>query len=191
MVGRRVRGAGGGDGVACRGRPVTAARHGSRSRYINGRCRCVSCRAANSAYDAARSRRRAAGERATDLVDAAPVRRHVFELADLGMGWRQVGRVAGVSRGIMERLIGHCGPPTERLRPDVAARILAVQLELAGGALVDGAATRVRLQRLAEGATHRQIAARTGCSVSNVAAILAGERPAVKASTARAVLAAI
>ncbi len=36
------------------------ARHGSRARYVNYKCRCVACEAANATYEAARRRRKAA-----------------------------------------------------------------------------------------------------------------------------------
>lgn len=44
---------------------MSELRHGTRSAYVNHRCRCDDCRAANAAWAADRARRRAAG----DMVD--------------------------------------------------------------------------------------------------------------------------
>src|SRR4051812_26072404 len=95
-------------------------------------CRCVACRSAMAAYKAAHR------AQPSGTVDAAPVLAHLTTLHSSGLGTRQIGKLAGVSARHVCRLVA--GAVT-RLRPDTAARLLAVRPILAHGAIVPGTRT--------------------------------------------------
>lgn len=157
--------------------------HGTHTYYVRDRCRCTECTEAHRAYDLDRRRRQTYG-RWDGLVDAEPARSHVQALMAAGMGWKRVAAAAGVSLGSMTKLlygVTHDGvlvrPPAKRIRPASAERILAVQLRLADGALVDSSSTARRLQSLvAAGWTAKHIAAQLGMLPSNFTPLLHGRR---------------
>lgn len=125
--------------------------HGDRNCYILDRCRCAPCSRAQVAYERTRTRQKAYG-RWQPYVDAEPARQHVRALMAAGMGWKRIGHAADVSGGAMTKLLyGTAGTkytPSRRIRPDAAARLLAVQLDLAPAALVDAHGSWLRLQAL-------------------------------------------
>lgn len=91
-------------------------------------------------------------------VDAAPVRAHVQALRAAGVGRDRIADLAGVPRSTMNGLlygrpaIGQ--PPTQKMRPDTAAKLLAVRPSiglLADDARTDATGTRRRLQALGAG----------------------------------------
>jgi len=179
---------------------VGGREHGTRARYAWGPdehdepgigCRCGRCTNANRAEAAHRSRMIAYG-RWQPYVDAGPAREHVRTLAGAGIGWKRAAGLAGVSTGSMSKLVyGGPGnrPPARRIRPETAARILAVRAApeaLGGAALVDATGTRRRLQALvACGYSKSRLAERLGMLPGNFAQVMT--RGQVQAGTERAV----
>jgi hypothetical protein len=134
--------------------------HGTRLAYVLDGCRCTPCRQAQQAAAQVRNRSKAYGRSSTALVDAAPVRAHVQRLQAAGMGHKRVALVAGVNPSSVGRLIygrrrqsGLQEPPTRRMNPDDARKLLAVPMpgvaDLGATVNVDGTGARRRLQALA------------------------------------------
>lgn len=129
--------------------------HGTHACYVLDACRCKRCRDANRVYEENRRRLHAYG-RFNSLIDAEPARAHVRHLTEQGMGLKQIVKASGISSGSMTKLMYGLNatngrparPPAKRIRPDTAARILAVNLTLADGAQIDGTGTRRRLRAL-------------------------------------------
>jgi hypothetical protein len=123
--------------------------HGTRRAYVAG-CRCTKCRAGNAAAVAAYRRQPA------PLVPAAPVVSHLQQLHALGLGARQIARLASLGAQVITRLL--TGRQT-RLRAETAAKLAAVRPTLAHGATVPGTKTWRFVDSLErEGYTRRQIA---------------------------------
>lgn len=166
--------------------------HGTHACYVLDRCHCRACANASSEYERRRTRQRAYGRQA--YVDAAPVRAHVTALMDAGMGLKRVAVVAGVPYSVLGNLIydthgkrdgQHRGRST-RMRAGNAARILAVQLELAGGARVPAIGTRRRVQALvANGWSITKVGARVDMTAANFCSLL--KRDQVTVATAKRV----
>ncbi len=124
------------------------------------------------------------------LVDAGPVREHVARLRRDGLGVRRIAQVAGVSHGVVSRLVygsPHRGMgPSRRVRAEHAAVLLAVRPRLAhlGRRVdVDGTGARRRLQALvAIGWTNVRLAHELGVVHQRVQQLLAQDR--VSAGTA-------
>jgi hypothetical protein len=117
-------------------------------------CNCPPCHAAGSRYDARRRLLIATG-RWQQLANAQPVRDHIRHLRANGLGWRHIAHLAGVSEGVVSRLIygtpSRGYGPSKRLHPDASAALLAVQVDLdtlADRALIDATGTRRRIQAL-------------------------------------------
>jgi hypothetical protein len=174
--------------------------HGTRACYVFGPeggsdrsrgCRCTPCAKANRASENERNRLIAYG-RWTPYVDAAPARDHLRLLAASGIGWKRAAMLAGVSTGSVSKILyGGPGerPPSQRIRPETEAAILAVNPSpafLADGAPVDATGTRRRIQALvACGWSQARLAVRLGMLPSNFGELVY-RRPAVTAATARA-----
>ncbi|MEV0382332.1 hypothetical protein [Nonomuraea sp. NPDC050643] len=156
--------------------------HGNPNRYRYGPdendqpgkgCRCRSCTAANTRSMNMYRLALATGRHQRD-VDAKPVRRHVRKLQAAGMGTLRIAQLAGVSHQVVRALlygVPSIGlPPTRRLRPRNAARLLAVrhgQLPPAGYVPVAG--SRRRLQALClKGWPVHVLAAEGGMSVDTL-----------------------
>ena len=92
--------------------------HGTRSRYVGHGCRCEPCRAANTADRKARYV-------GNPLVDAAPVAAHVRALQAAGVSRARIARAARVGESTLDRVARE---PGTRMHPEVARRVLAVQL---------------------------------------------------------------
>ncbi len=76
---------------------VLASRpHGTRVRYVAGRCRCEPCRAANAAYQRGRDEAKRAGGW-NGLVSARRSRAHLVMLSAAGIGRRTVADISGVA----------------------------------------------------------------------------------------------
>ncbi len=172
--------------------------HGTRARYVHGPgpgsgpgCRCDDCTAANRAAASRRERQILYG-RWQPFVDAEPVREHLRALSEAGIGWRRVAELTGVSSGTLSKLrYGGPGgqPPSRRVRPQTAAAILAITPSAdvaAPGALVDGTATRRRLQALVTtGWSQARLAGQLGMTPANFSDMLC--RGHVTAATKSAV----
>ncbi|MFJ6069012.1 hypothetical protein ACIQHU_38985 [Streptomyces tendae] len=124
------------------------------ARYRLDGCRCYICGFARSRYDENRSKAITAGTW-KPWVDAEPVRVHIRHLQSCAMGLRTIAAQAGVDRkrlqsvlsGRTERGTG----PQERVRPELAAAVLAVEptLEnLAPSTPVSPVGTRRRIRAL-------------------------------------------
>lgn len=117
------------------------------------RCRCPDCQAARKRYDQAW--RRTQGEFPYDpptMVDAAPVRAHIRQLADAGMGPKRVAQVSGVAHGILAKLVygdkKRGVGPSRRVARTTAERLLAVTLDVADGAKVPAIEANLIVQEL-------------------------------------------
>lgn len=172
--------------------PRANHQHGTRVRYKMDRCRCTPCRDAQKAYMRDRSRQAAYG-RWQPYVDAEPARRHVRDLMDAGLGWKQVAERSGVGTGCLSKLLWGSptrgAAPSRRIRPATADALLAVRPDrVAAGQNVDPTGTHRRLQALvAAGWSQAQLANRLGMLRSNFGRMI-GSRT-VLASTRDAVAA--
>lgn len=169
--------------------------HGTRACYTLDKCRCGPC--ASAAYDYEQNRvRQHAYARWDNLVDAAPVRRHVLALMADGIGGKRVARSAGVSVGAITKLLyGTQRPdgtrtPTRRMQRDVAAKLLDVQVLRAPGAHIrpgEMGGLRLRLQALvALGWSQARLADHLGTTPSHFSKIVAGGQ-AVRVERAAAI----
>ncbi|MGH3447547.1 MAG: hypothetical protein ACRDP4_07975 [Nocardioidaceae bacterium] len=148
--------------------------HGTHACYVLDRCRCHQCVVASSAYETARVRQHAYG-RWDGLVDAGPAREHVLRLMAAGVGLKRVARLAGVSHGGLSKLIygNHGRPPSARIRPAAAEKLLATRADLAVGTCVDATGTRHRLRALvALGWSQSKLAAELDMQPGNVGHLL-------------------
>lgn len=163
--------------------------HGQRTTYVKG-CRCSDCRAANARYGKLAKFRQQTGRHV--LVDAAPVRRHLTKLRAAGVGKRTIAKRAGVSQTVVDRLLGlNSDRPADRVRPDTARKLLAVQADqLAEGAYIDATGSTRRLQALvAIGHTQTSLAQRIDWTVANLNQITLGRRDQVTVATAQLIAA--
>lgn len=165
--------------------------HGYARAKLDG-CRCYACRFAVSQYNEARERAIAYGTWQS-FVDAEPVRQHLQNLQACKIGLRRIAQEVGTDRkrlqliltGRPEQGIG----PQKRVRPQLAAAVLAIQpsLDLLGAAtVIDATGTHRRLQALvAAGWPQHHLAAALGWTDTNFSALLQQKRVTVR--TARAV----
>ena len=133
--------------------------HGVRLRYMAG-CRCLKCRMANTNYETARAKARAAGDW-NGIVDAAPARRHILELSSAGVGYVMVAAAASVARTVVFEI--RQGRKL-RARARTVRQICAVTTDCRGdSALVSARGTwqKIRLL-LEEGYTKADLARRLG-----------------------------
>lgn len=165
--------------------------HGNRVRYVIDRCRCRRCRDANSTDNRRRVRDQMYGN--PSYVDAGPARAHIEALTAAGMGLKRIVAVSDISQGQLWKLIygkrrnGGTRTPSKRIRPGTEARILAITLDLAGGAKVDSTGTTRRIQALvAIGWSQSKIAARLGTTSANLLNLSHG-RTGVTTARAKAV----
>ncbi|MFF3884070.1 hypothetical protein [Streptomyces sp. NPDC001914] len=116
------------------------------ARYRLDGCRCYVCAFARSRYDENRDRAIAYGTW-NPWTDAEPVRVHIQFLRSCTMGLRAIAAAAPCNRKVLQGVMA--GQP--KLRPDTAARILAVEplLEnLAPGTLMSAIGTHRRVHAL-------------------------------------------
>lgn len=112
-------------------RPCVAPKPGLTG-YKNYRCRCAQCTKASADYEVRRTRLIAYG-RWDNLVDAEPVRQHIKTvLQPAGLGVDRITELAGLPPASLRQLIWPrrgC-KPTQRMRRDRAAAVLAIQPDL-------------------------------------------------------------
>lgn len=132
---------------------------GTRGKYVAG-CRCVKCRAANSAYQCERERKLKAGK-SNPLVDASPAREHIRALSRHGIGYKTVSHYAGVGNSTLFQIMSGRRLKVRRLTLEA---VLAVDRRcFTGGTLLPASETLRRIAWLkSEGFTERQIAKRMG-----------------------------
>lgn len=173
----------------------TPGHEGTLTSYVNEKCRCPACTAVAMAYNRNRSRQLAYG-RWEPYVDAQPVRDHIEALRAAGLGAPTIAARAGVSRGVLDSVLygkPHRNmPPSKRMRPDTALKILAVPVDAApaDGAQVNSLGTQRRLQALvARGWPRARLTVFLGMERSarcfNLTVV--GDKYLVKATTAVAV----
>lgn len=123
----------------------TIARHKSRTHP----CDCQRCTTASREYDNNRRRQIAYG-RWQPYTDAAPARAHVLHLMRQGMGRKRIAHAAGVADSALAVLLYGRGnrPPTRRMEPRVAERVLAVELDLSDGRQIPIVGTLRRVHAL-------------------------------------------
>lgn len=163
--------------------------HGTHAKYAVERCRCDPCRAAQRTYN--RNRLRAIARPDVvwcPYVDAGPAREHVAWLAGCGVGLKTLARISGLSHGTLSKLVyGGPGdrPPSRRVRPTTAQKILGVMPNMATGAQKVPADPTWRLldDLIGRGWARAELARRLG----NQGPGLQINRTTVRASTARAV----
>lgn len=176
--------------------------HGTRACYVLDRCRCTPCATANAAAENERNRLKAYG-RYHRYVDAYPLRLHVEELREAGMGLKTIAVRSGVSHGALWKLMyGKRQPdgsqtPSRRILRETAEKLYALDsawstsLRLADGAVLDqqrSAAVSRRLQALvALGWSMSELGRRLGLRhPANVIPIVRGERRLTVATTSKA-----
>ena len=125
-------------------------------------------------------------------MDAGEARAHLRALSRAGIGHRRAAELAGLPSSVVSKMLfgGPADrPPTRRIRPETAAKILAVQASpenLGAHAPVPAAGTRRRLQALvAIGWSQAELGRRLGMNPSNFGTMLG--RDQVTAATDRAV----
>ncbi len=165
--------------------------HGTRAAYQADRCRCPACRKANRQAEAQRTRAIVMG-RWEPYVDARQVREHLQLLRKTGLGIDRIVALSQVPRSTVRRLLTSVpaeGSPAQRVRPDIAGRLLRIEPADAVAAprsLTDATPTRRRLAQLtALGHSTRDLARQLGRTTASIARTL--DRPAVTVRTARAV----
>lgn len=134
------------------------------------KCTCDPCVAARRRYQNRRQAMHDLGH--SGLVPSARAAWHTRALAEAGMTWSEITAAAGVSRGVLQKLLAPTGHEITILTA-TQQRLLAVPLP-AGGAggerRVDGVGTRRRLRALARlGWTCEALAPRLGVSAERVA----------------------
>lgn len=132
---------------------VARHEHGTRAAYVLDKCRCYPCRDAAVETERERYRQQAYG-RYDKYVDAEPSRQHLRRLMDQGMGLKRIAATSDLSQGLIWKLLygkrraDGTMRPTKRVHRTTQARVMAVKLDLADGALVDGTGARRRVQAL-------------------------------------------
>lgn len=155
--------------------PRTRHVHGTKTAYSRDGCRCTPCTDAAAAYESHRARQAAYG-RWEPYIDAGPVRAHIQQLRDVGLGVPRIAALAGVHPSTLTRLLygrpARGEHPTARMRPAAARRLLAVPPDpgqAAPKAFIDATGTRRRIQALvAVGWSQAKLAARLGVSSNTV-----------------------
>ena len=120
-------------------------RHGEPSRrcYCVCGCRCPECREHHRLYAAKLSRDKAYGK--VHRVPAEPVRQRIEAARKAGVGWKRMADLAGISRSSFYKLLSG---QSKTVNITTAERIMAVRLERADGAYIDGSQYVAALDRL-------------------------------------------
>lgn len=161
------------------------------ARYRLDGCRCYTCGYARSRYDENRTKAITAGTW-QPYVDASPVRAHIRTLQDCGMGLRTIASAASIDRKRLQAILNgrtdRGTGPQEKVRPDLAAAVLAVEptLEnLAPATLIHPVGTRRRLHALvAAGWPQARLAERLDMTPANYSSMLQREHVLVRRALA-------
>jgi hypothetical protein len=130
-----------------------APHHRNLTCYKHYGCRLPACVARNAEYTRRVHRLRGYGTW-QPFVDAEPVRQHLRKLIACGISFERVAKLTGLKASVVSGLIYPMGdrPIKQRMRPETAAKILAIQpsTDLVDDRhIIDGTGTRRRLQALA------------------------------------------
>lgn len=167
--------------------PRARHRHGTRACYVADKCRCAACTRANRRGAKLREYARTHGA-PPPLVDAKPARDHCLDLMAAGMGCKTVAREAGLSKGVIQRLIwgNPDRGPSKRITRAHSDAILATGLRVTDHYRVDALGTIRRLQALsAAGWKHETMAGWLAMSAKNFARLICGRQGHVAAWRAR------
>ena len=175
-------------------------RHGTYVSYVIDRCRCDACRAANRTYEQERARRKIYEQTTPGAqpayVDGDEVRAHLHTLMEAGMGWKRIAHAAGVGASTVYPILygkllnqpehPEHRPPRVQVTRKVADKLLAVELDLADGARVDGNGTRLRLRALvAIGWPMAELARRLDMEPTNITRLIHGRSQITRATAGR------
>ena len=166
--------------------------HGTRAAYVQDRCGCGPCTAANTEAERRRSTAIAYGTW-SGLVDAAAARGHVQSLREQGLSLKRIAQLSAVGQGTLNALVygepARGRRPLSQVRPDTERRLLAVRFQASAvppGRRVDATGTRRRLQALATlGWSVTSLAARSDLALRTLRRALT--TTTVTAETARTV----
>ena len=131
--------------------------HGTRAAYVQDRCGCGPCTAANTEAERRRAKAIAYGTW-RGLVDAAAASAHVQSLREQGLSLslKRIAQLSGIGQGTLSALVygepSRGRPPLTQVRTDTHRRLLAVRFQpdaVAPGRRLDATGTRRRLQALA------------------------------------------
>jgi hypothetical protein len=171
---------------------MTERPHGYARYQLDG-CRCYVCGFARSKYDENRTKAITAGTW-QPWVDADPVRVHIEFLQTCLMGLRTIAALANVDRKRLQAILNgrpeRGTGPQEKVRPDLAAAVLAVEPtldNLGPNTVIDGTGTTRRLRALVAGGWPNQyLADEMGWTPSNFGTLIAASSATVR--TARLVI---
>ncbi|MFI0900605.1 hypothetical protein [Streptomyces sp. NPDC020983] len=161
--------------------------HGTLSRAKYHHCHCDKCRKASADYQRTRHRKRGYGTW-QPLVDAEPIRQHLAMLREHGISYIRAAELAGLYAPTVGRLLYSVGgrKPTQRVRPETAAALLAVQPGAISTHRVDATGVHRRIQALAaNGWPLRSLAPHFGVNPSTPGRLL--NQTTLCATTAKAV----
>lgn len=164
--------------------------------FVQHQCRCTSCVEAHNARERNRQKQKAYGRFDTGLVDAEPVRQHVLELIEFGIGYKRIAALAGVGITAVRSLVWgrqdpgpRYGEIPKRVAREKAQKILAVQPlveNLGSRRSVPATGTHRRVQALvARGWSVSRIGRELGFEAGNFHAVM--HREHVGAETHRQV----
>ncbi|MCF3101479.1 hypothetical protein IPZ58_07785 [Streptomyces roseoverticillatus] len=161
------------------------------ARYKLDGCRCYPCGWAVAQYNDARDHAIRRGQW-HPYMDAEPVRQHIRNLQECGLGLRSIAVAAGVDRKRLQAVLNgrpeRGTPPQAQVRPALATAVLAVEPSpdnLPDATVINAVGTTRRLQALvAAGWPQHYLAIRLHMTDSNFSATLRRDRVMVR--TARA-----
>ena len=161
--------------------------HGTRDRYVWGKCRCTPCRKANRDYGEELMREHLYG-RFDRMVDAAPVAAHLRALSAAGISYERVSEIAQLNTKTPKTIaVGQ----RERCRKEVAAAILAIPVDPLtyghpGATMTAVGSVRRILALCAIGYTLTELAPRVGLTLNELSAITTQRRGRSRIKVARA-----
>lgn len=166
-----------------------APHHNNLTCYVSYHCRRPDC---VDRYTRQNQARRLAHANGTwdKFIDAEPVRQHLLKLHAAGITIYRVATLAGMDRASIRMFTQHGYNNNEsrrrRVTPEIAARILALDINEITPTKVDVTGSRRRVQALAAiGWPTERVASYAGLSPRNISTLL--QQPMIMASTAQAI----
>jgi hypothetical protein len=166
-----------------------APHHEKLTCYVDYRCRRPDC--VDRYTQQNRARRLAHANGTWDkLIDAEPVRQHLLTLHAAGITIHRVATLTGMEYANVRIYTQHgyknSEPRRRRITPEVAARILALDINEITPAKIDATGLKRRIQALAViGWPTEHVASRAGLSPRNISTLI--QQPTVLAATAQAI----
>ncbi|MFD5940219.1 hypothetical protein [Streptomyces griseus] len=130
-----------------------APHHNTLTCYTEYSCRLPACVERKRLWQVEVRRRQREGTW-QPFVDAQPVRTHLLNLRAQGISSNRVAAVTGLDKATLRAFVPPIGagkrrPVRHQVRPEVAAKVLAVTVETLRAHDIDGTGTRRRIQALA------------------------------------------